>query len=59
MLGYIKQLTGNYTYGLWYLATSMVVSAIIIHRIGGYGSPKAPAEKSRFEDEFNSAPESV
>lgn len=59
MLGYIKQITGNYTYGLWYLATSMVVSAIIIHRIGGYGAPNETQAPSRFEDEFNSAPESV
>ncbi len=59
MLGSIKQVTGNYTYGLWYLATSMVVSAIIIHRIGSYGVPKEKQATSRFEDEFNSAPESV
>jgi len=58
-LGYIKQMTVIYTYVLWYLATSMVVSAIIIHRIGGYGAQKETQPPSRFEDEFNSAPESV
>lgn len=35
VLGVVKQTTGDYNYGLWFLATSMTISAFIINWIGG------------------------
>ncbi len=40
VIGAVKKSTGNFNYGLWYLATSMIVSAIIIYRIGGAAQQK-------------------
>jgi len=34
VLGQVKKLTGDYNYGLWYLASSMIISALIINWIG-------------------------
>jgi ACS family tartrate transporter-like MFS transporter len=34
VVGFVKQATGQYRYGLWYLASSVIVSAIIIVSLG-------------------------
>jgi MFS transporter, ACS family, tartrate transporter len=40
VLGVVKQATGNYRYGLWYLSASVILSALIIASLGIGG--KAP-----------------
>jgi ACS family tartrate transporter-like MFS transporter len=53
IVGEVREATGNYKYGLWFLASSMIVSAIIIYRIAGAAIPKnenAPAAKTPVAD---------
>ncbi len=41
VLGVVKQATGNYRYGLWYLSASVIISALIIASLGiGGRTPK-------------------
>ena len=40
VIGFVKEATGEYRYGLWYLSASVIVSAIIIVSIGIGGRPK-------------------
>ncbi len=42
VLGVVKQVTGNYRYGLWFLSASVILSALIIAALGIGG--KAPPE---------------
>jgi MFS transporter, ACS family, tartrate transporter len=39
VVGFVKQATGEYRYGLWYLSGSVIVSAIIIVCLGIGGRP--------------------
>jgi ACS family tartrate transporter-like MFS transporter len=39
VLGIVKQVTGAYRYGLWYLSASVIVSALIIVALGIGGRP--------------------
>jgi ACS family tartrate transporter-like MFS transporter len=54
VVGFVKEATGEYRYGLWYLATSVIVSAFIIACLGIGGRPKsqpaATLEKSAEPD---------
>ena len=34
VLGVVKQATGNYRYGLWFLSASVILSALIIASLG-------------------------
>lgn len=49
VIGVVKKTTGNFNYGLWYLATSMIVSAIIIYRIGNAAVPKSAGHEDSRE----------
>lgn len=49
VIGAVKKSTGNFTYGLWFLASSMIISAIIIYRIGNAAAPKAVEKGTRHE----------
>jgi ACS family tartrate transporter-like MFS transporter len=40
VVGFVKQATGEYRYGLWYLSGSVIVSAIIIVCLGIGGRPR-------------------
>jgi ACS family tartrate transporter-like MFS transporter len=40
-VGFVKQATGEYRYGLWFLAASVIVSALIIACLGIGGRPKS------------------
>jgi len=40
VVGIVKDKTGEYRYGLWYLAASVIVSAIIIVSLGIGGRPR-------------------
>jgi MFS transporter, ACS family, tartrate transporter len=40
VVGFVKQITGEYRYGLWYLAASVIVSAIIIVSVGIGSRPR-------------------
>jgi ACS family tartrate transporter-like MFS transporter len=41
VLGFVKQATGAYRYGLWYLSASVIISAFIIVSLGIGGRPRA------------------
>jgi len=43
VVGFVKESTGEYRYGLWYLSASVIVSAFIIVCIGIGGRPLATA----------------
>ena len=49
VLGVVKQVTGNYRYGLWFLSVSVILSALIIAAlgIGGKAPPEGKAEIDR------------
>ena len=41
VMGKVKEITNDYNYGLWYLAVSMMISAIIIIKIGTSAKARA------------------
>jgi len=43
VVGFVKETTGEYRYGLWFLGASVTVSAIIIVTLGIGGRPRSPA----------------
>jgi ACS family tartrate transporter-like MFS transporter len=43
VVGFVKQSTGEYRFGLWYLSASVIVSALIIVGLGIGGRPRSPA----------------
>jgi ACS family tartrate transporter-like MFS transporter len=43
VLGVVKQMTGNYRWGLWFLSASVILSALIIAGIGIGGKVPPPA----------------
>jgi MFS transporter, ACS family, tartrate transporter len=43
VVGLVKQSTGEYRFGLWYLSFSVIVSALIIVGLGIGGRPRSPA----------------
>jgi ACS family tartrate transporter-like MFS transporter len=45
VLGVVKQVTGNYRYGLWFLSGSVIVSALIIANLG-IGRKASPAAET-------------
>jgi ACS family tartrate transporter-like MFS transporter len=47
VIGAVKKSTGNFNYGLWFLASSMIVSSIIIFRIGGAATQATRKEEPR------------
>ena len=55
VLGFVKQATGNYRYGLWYLSISVICSAAIIAGLG-IGSKAAP-QSAELASEPESEPE--
>jgi MFS transporter, ACS family, tartrate transporter len=40
VVGFVKEATGEYRYGLWYLGASVILSAFIIACLGIGGRPK-------------------
>jgi MFS transporter, ACS family, tartrate transporter len=54
VIGKVKEVTGEYRYGLWYLSSSVIVSAFIIVglRIGGH-LPTASSPKSDTSEELS------
>jgi MFS transporter, ACS family, tartrate transporter len=60
VIGKVKEITGEYRYGLWYLSSSVIVSAIIIVGLGiGGHLPTAVSSESSKSEEPNpiAAPE--
>jgi ACS family tartrate transporter-like MFS transporter len=43
VVGFVKQSTGEYRFGLWYLSASVIVSSLIIVGLGIGGRPRSPA----------------
>ena len=61
VLGVVKQATGSYRYGLWFLSCSVIVSALIIASlgIGGKAKQSAAPDTSPAEPEPEAVIESV
>lgn len=50
VLGVVKQATGNYRYGLWYLSASVITAAMIIACLGiGRKAPPVPEPEIMIE----------
>ena len=46
VIGFVKEITGEYRYGLWYLSASVIVSALIIVSLGIGGPPLTASSSS-------------
>ena len=51
ILGFVKQATGNYRYGLWFLSISVIVSALIIANLGIGAKATPPSAELASEPE--------
>ena len=51
ILGFVRQATGNYRYGLWFLSISVIVSALIIANLGIGAKATPPSAELASEPE--------